>query len=56
MPILEGDEGEAKEGTWIKIFNPNKLLTRLFALLAQRKAGTYSYKLKVEIRQILYLL
>ena len=34
----------------------NKLLTRLQILLAQIKAGNNSYKLKNEIRQILYLL
>ena len=45
-----------KEGTGVKILTPNKLLTRLPVLLAQRKAGYNSYKLKNEIRQILYLL
>ena len=35
---------------------PNKLLTRLPILLAQMKAGNNSYKLKNEIRQILYFL
>ena len=34
---------------------PNKLLTRLPVLLAQIKAGNNSYKIKKEIRQILYL-
>ena len=38
------------------IFTPNKLLTRLQIFLAQIKAGNNSYKLKNEIRKILYLL
>ena len=54
MPPLEGDE-EVKEGKRLKILTPNKLLTRLPVLLAQIKAGNNSYKLKNEIRQILYL-
>ena len=55
MPPLEGDE-EVKEGKGLKILTPNKLLTRLPILLAQIKARNNSYKLKNEIRQILYLL
>ena len=54
MPVLEGDE--IKEGKGIKILTPSKLLPRLPILLAQIKAGNNSYKLKSEIRQILYLL
>ena len=54
MPPLEGDE--VKEGKGFKNSTPNKLLTRLPILLAQIKAGNSSYKLKIEIRQILYLL
>ena len=38
----------------IKVLTPNKLLTRLPVLLAQTKAGNNSYKLKKEVRQILY--
>ena len=45
-----------KTGTGLKILTPNKLLTRLSLLLAQAKAGSNSYKLKNEIKQILYLL
>ena len=56
IPPLEGDEEEAKERKGLKIFTSNKLLTRLPILLAQIKAGNNSYKLKNEIRQILYLL
>ena len=44
------------EGTGLKILTPNKKLTRLPILLAQIKAGNNSYKLKNEMRQILYLL
>ena len=43
-------------GTGLKILIPNKLLARLPIFLAQIKAGNNSYKLKNEIRQILYLL
>ena len=38
------------------MLTPKKLLTRLAILLAQIKAGNNSYKLKKEIKQILYLL
>ena len=46
MPPLEGDEEVVKEGKGLKFFTPNKLLTRLPILLAQRKAGKNSYKTK----------
>ena len=52
IPSLEGDEEEVKKGTGLKILSPNELLTKLPILLA----GNNSYKLKNEIRQILYLL
>ena len=55
IPPLEGDE-EVKERKELKILTPNKLFTRLPVLLAKIKAGNNSYKLKDEIRQILYLL
>ena len=55
MLPLEGDQEEVKEGKELKILAPNKLLSRLRILLAQIKAGN-SYKLKNEIRQILYFL
>ena len=55
MPPLESGEEEVKEGKVLKIFTPNKLLTRL-VLLAQIKAERNSSKLKHKIRQILYLL
>ena len=54
MPQPEGDEVEVRKG--IKILTPNMLLTRLPILLAQIKSGKNSYKLKSEIRQILFLL
>ena len=56
MPPLEDDDEEVKDGKRIKIFTPNKLLTRVPVLLAQTKAWNNSYKLKNKIRQILYLL
>ena len=40
----------------LKMLTSNKLLTRLPILSAQIKAGNNSYKLKNEIREILYLL
>ena len=55
MPPPEVDK-EVKEGKGLKILTPNKLLTSLSALLAQVKADSNSYKLKIEIRQILYLM
>ena len=54
MPPPEGDE-EVRKRKGIKILTPNKVLTRLLLLLAQIKAGSSSYKLKNEIRQILRL-
>ena len=56
MPPLEGDQEEVKKGKGLTILTPNKLLTSLPVLLAQIKAGNNSYKLKNEIRQIVYLL
>ena len=71
LPPIEGDEEPEEaiaervklnprkrinEGKGLKIFTPNKLLARHPILLAQIKAGNNSYKLKNEIRQILYLL
>ena len=55
MQSLEDNE-KVKEGKGLKILTPNKLLTTLSILLAQIKAGNNSFKLKNEIRQILYLL
>ena len=56
MPSLEGNEEEAKEGKGLTSLTPNKLLTRLPVLLVQVKSENNSYKLKNEIRQILYVL
>ena len=56
VPPLEGDEEEVKERKGLQLLTPNKLLTRLPILLAQRKAGHNSNKLKSEITQILFLL
>ena len=55
MPPLKADE-EIKEGKGLKILTPNKYLSRLQILLAQIKAGNNLRKLKIVIRQILYLL
>ena len=55
MPPLESDE-EVTKGKILRILIPNKLLTRLPILLAQKKAGNNSYKIKNQIRRILYLL
>ena len=56
MPPLEGDEEDVKEGKRLKILTSKNLLTSLPILLVQIKSGNNSYKLKNEIRQILYLL
>ena len=56
LPPLEGDEEKVKEAKGVEILNPNKLLTRLPLLSSQIKVGHSSYKLKSEIRQMLYLL
>ena len=68
---LEGDEGVKLESeqtiaervklwknerTGLNILTSNRLLTRFSILLAQIKAKNNLYKLKNEIRQILYLL
>ena len=55
MPPLEGDE-KVKIRTRLKNLTPNKSLTRLPILLAEIKARNNSYKLKNEIKKILYLL
>ena len=55
MPPLEGDAEEVKEGKGLKILPLNKLSTILPILLPQTKVKYNSYKLKNEIRQILYL-
>ena len=56
MPPLEDDEEEVKDGKGLKILTTNKFLARLPILLAQIKTGNNSYKLKMEIKQVLYLL
>lgn len=43
-------------GSGVKILTLNKMLTRLPVLLAQVPVANNSYKVKNEIRQILYLL
>ena len=55
MSPREGDE-EVKEGKGLKTLTPNKLLATLPISLGQIKDGNNSYKLKNEIRKILYLL
>ena len=56
MPLLEGDEEEVKEGKGLRILTPNKLWTRLPVLVSHIKDRNNAWKLKNEIRQILYLL
>ena len=52
--IIKLNPREKKTETELEILTPNKLLTRLPTLLTQIKAGNNSYKLKSQIRQILY--
>ena len=54
-PILSLEGDQKLEGKRIKIFTPNKLLTKLPVLFAQIKAGNNSYKRNNEIRQIVHL-
>ena len=56
MPLSEVDEEEVREGIGLKTLTPNKLLTRLPALLTQIKVGNNSRKLKNEIGKIVYSL
>ena len=46
---------KSKEGKRLKILIPNKLLAWLPISFVQIKPGNNSYKLKHQIRQILYL-
>ena len=55
MPSLESDE-EVKEGKGLKILDSKQVITRLPIWSEQTKTGNNSYKLKNDIRQILYLL
>ena len=52
----EGDEQKVKKGKGLKILSPNKLLNRVPVSLARIQAGHNRYKLKNEIREIVYLL
>ena len=52
----EGDEQNVKKGKGLKILSPNKLLNRVPVSLARIQAGHNRYKLKNEIRKIVYLL
>ena len=55
MPLLEGDEDEVTEGKGFhSIFTPNKLLTRLPILLAQRKVGNNSCIFRQILHHLLY--
>ena len=45
-----------QEGQGLKILTPDEMLSRLPITLARLKAGNNSEKLKIEIRQLLYLL
>ena len=56
MSILEGDKENVKEGKRLEILFPNKPLITAPVLLTWVKAGNNSYKLKIKVRQILYLL
>ena len=44
------------KGKQLKILTPNKLLIRLSMLLAQIKVENNPNKLKIKVRQIMYLL
>ena len=55
VPTMPSIEEQAKE-KGLKVLNPSKILTRLTVLLIQIKAKNNSYKLKNEIRKMLYVL
>ena len=54
MPPPQRDE-EVKKAKGLKVLSPSKFLIILPILLARIKAGNNSYKLKIEIKQRLYL-
>ena len=56
IKLKQEQEQKKNTGTELKILAPNKSLTRVPLFLAEIKAAKNSYKLKDEIRQILYLL
>ena len=56
MAPLESDEEEVKKGAEVKILNPSKLWLKLPILLASIKTGNNSYKIRIEVRKIKYLL
>ena len=56
MAPLESDEEEVKKGTEVKILNPSKLWLKLPILLASIKTGNNSYKIRIEVRKIKFLL
>ena len=45
-----------QEGQGLKILTPDEMLSRLPITLTKLKAGNNSEQLKIEIRQLLYLL
>ena len=55
MPSRNGGKEILKEIKGLKILIPSKLLTWLPILLVQLKVGNNSYKLKNEIRKMLYI-
>ena len=55
MPSRNGGKEKLKEIKGLKILIPSKLLTWLPILLIQLKVGNNSYKLKNEIRKMLYI-
>ena len=46
MPPLEGDEEEMKEGKWLKILTPKKLLTRLDSIISTYKSWKQFIQIK----------
>ena len=54
--ILKFNKQNQQKGQGLKILTPNQMINRLPIGLAQLQAGNNSYKLKNEIRQLLYSL
>ena len=56
MPPLEGNEEKRKRRKRNPSCNSKQTINQISCIITTKKAGNNSYKLKIKIRQILYLL
>ena len=56
IPLSDLELDSDQKGTWIKVYKPNQLITRLPKLIAQLNVGNDSIDLINQIRQTLYVL